>query len=83
MIQVSARKFKNNVGKFIKLSEKEDILIFKNGKAVAKLTAVSKNDKEIAYNRLLKMIKRSKPVTEHIDLKAMRKERLKRYDNIT
>ncbi|ADL08364.1 type II toxin-antitoxin system Phd/YefM family antitoxin [Thermosediminibacter oceani] len=83
MIQVSATEFKNNVGKFIKLSKKEDILILKNGKAVAKLTAVSKNDKEIAYDRLLEMIKRSKPVSEEIDLEAMREERLKRYDNIT
>ncbi|ERM90703.1 MULTISPECIES: type II toxin-antitoxin system Phd/YefM family antitoxin [Caldanaerobacter] len=83
MIQVSSTEFKNNVGKFLKLSEKEDILILKNGKPVAKLTAVSKNEKEIAYDRLLEMIKKSKPVTEEIDLKAAREERLNKYDSAT
>ncbi|SFQ19703.1 type II toxin-antitoxin system Phd/YefM family antitoxin [Caldicoprobacter faecalis] len=83
MIQVSSTEFKNNVGRYIKLSEKEDILILRNGKVVAKLTAVSKNEKEIAYSRLLEMIKQSEPVTEDIDLDVMRKERLNKYDSIT
>jgi len=83
VIQVSATEFKNNVGKYIKLSEKEDILILRKGKAVAKLTSVSKNEKEIAYSRLLGMIKQSEPVTEEIDLDDIRKERLRKYDSIT
>jgi len=83
VIQVSATEFKNNVGKYIKLSEKEDILILRKGKAVAKLTAASKNEKEIAYSRLLSMIKQSEPVTEEIDLDDIRKERLRKYDSIT
>jgi len=83
VIQISATEFKNNVGKYIKLSEKEDILILRKGKAVAKLTSVSKNEKEIAYSRLLDMIKQSEPVTEEIDLDDIRKERLRKYDSIT
>jgi len=46
----------------------------RNGKAVAKITAASKNEKEIAYNRLIEMIKRSKPVTEEIELEVIREE---------
>lgn len=83
MIQISSTEFKNNVGKFLKLSEKEDILILRNGRAVAKITAASKNEKELAYNRLVEIIKKSKPVTENIELEVIREERLNRYDNIT
>lgn len=83
MIQVNSTEFKNHVGKFIKLSQSEDVLIVRNGKVVAKLTSASKSEKEIAYNRLMNMIKQSKPVTDDIDLKEVREERLNRYDNIT
>jgi antitoxin (DNA-binding transcriptional repressor) of toxin-antitoxin stability system len=83
MIQISSTEFKNNVGRFLKLSEKEDILVLKNGKAVAKITAASKNEKELAYNRLVEIIKKSKPITENIELEGIREERLNRYDNIT
>lgn len=82
MIQVSSTEFKNNVGKFLKLSQKEDILVIKNGRAVAKITAASKNEKELAYNRLLEIIKKSKPVTESSRLEHIREERLNRYDNL-
>lgn len=83
MIQISSTEFKNNVGRFLKLSEKEDILVLKNGKAVAKITAASKNEKELAYNRLVEIIKKSKPIAENIELEGIREERLNRYDNIT
>jgi antitoxin (DNA-binding transcriptional repressor) of toxin-antitoxin stability system len=83
MIQISSTEFKNNVGKFLKLSEKEDILVLKNGRAVAKITAASQNEKEIAYNRLIEIIRKSKPITEKIKFEGIREERLNRYDNIT
>ena len=83
MIQISATEFKNNVGKFLKLAGKEDILVLRNGRAVAKITATSKNEKELAYNRLMEIIKKSKPITEIIELEGIREERLNRYDNIT
>ena len=83
MIQISSTDLKNNVGKFLKLSEKEDILVLRNGRAVAKITAASKNEKELAYNRLMEIIKKSKPVKESVGLDVMREERLNRYDNIT
>jgi antitoxin (DNA-binding transcriptional repressor) of toxin-antitoxin stability system len=83
MIQVRSTEFKNNVGKFLKLSQKEDILIIRNGKAVAKISAASKNEKELAYNRLLEIIQKGKPITESVELESLREERLSKYDNIT
>lgn len=35
---VTATEFKTNIGKYLALVDKEDILITKNGKGVAKLT---------------------------------------------
>ena len=37
---VSATEFKSNIGKFLKLSQEEDVLIMRNGKLISKLTKI-------------------------------------------
>lgn len=39
MITATATEFKSNFGHYLKLVEKEDILITKNGKGIAKLSS--------------------------------------------
>lgn len=43
-MKVTSTDIKNNFGKYIRLAEKEDILITKNGKTVCRLTACSEDD---------------------------------------
>lgn len=42
---ISATEFKSNIGKFLKLSQQEDILIVKNGKLISKLTRIDDEEK--------------------------------------
>ena len=47
-MSITATEFKNNMGKYLALSAKEDIYISKNGKVVAKLTNPNKNRLQMA-----------------------------------
>lgn len=42
-MSITATEFKNNMGKYLPLSAKEDIYISKNGKVIAKLSNPNKN----------------------------------------
>ena len=42
-MSITATEFKNNMGKYLALSAKEDIYISKNGKVIAKLSNPNKN----------------------------------------
>lgn len=42
---VTATEFKSNIGKFLLLSQEEDILIMRNGKLVSKLVRAKPDDK--------------------------------------
>ncbi|QNB45636.1 type II toxin-antitoxin system prevent-host-death family antitoxin [Thermanaerosceptrum fracticalcis] len=44
---ITATEFKTNIGKYLKLAAKEDIIITKNGKRVAKLTNASEDKTDI------------------------------------
>jgi prevent-host-death family protein len=47
-VQISVSELKANAGKYVKMAEKEDIYITKNGKRLAKLTGVKAKKKEAA-----------------------------------
>lgn len=47
-MSITATEFKKNMGKYLDLSEHEDIYISRNGKVVAKLTNPNKNRLEMA-----------------------------------
>lgn len=47
-MSITATELKQNLGKYLLLSAKEDILITKNGKIVAKLTNPNQNKANVA-----------------------------------
>ena len=47
-MSITAKELKQNLGKYLLLSAKEDILITKNGKIVAKLTNPNQNKVNMA-----------------------------------
>ncbi len=47
-MSITATELKQNLGKYLLLSAKEDILITKNGKIVAKLTSPNQNKVNMA-----------------------------------
>ncbi len=51
-MSVTATEFKLNLGKYLKLAEKEDVYITKNGKVVAKLTNPNADRVETAKSLL-------------------------------
>lgn len=80
---VKATDIKNNFGKYIKLLDKEDIIVTKNGTPVAKISkhedwndagkvceqiaAYGYNGKKISYEEFIKMYERSDDRYEYID----------------
>lgn len=73
---VNATQFKNNVGRFLRLAQKEEVIITRNGKSVIKLVSIDKNETPIT-DSLVGAIKN----TGNIDLRKEREERTKKYDN--
>jgi prevent-host-death family protein len=71
---VTATEFKTNLGKYLTLSAREDVLITKNGRGVAKLVGVHKGEETTL--RSLRGILHGTDVTR----KSIREERLARYD---
>lgn len=72
---ITATEFKNNIGKYLAMVSKEDILITKNGKQVARLSAPKKNGEYVA-DRLVGII------PDHGETKeSIRAERLKKYES--
>lgn len=79
---INATEFKNRVGKYLEIANKEDIIILKNGKQVAKLISV---DRPLTPNveGLMGLIRKSPKVNKDIDLEQIREERLKKYESTT
>ena len=71
---VTATEFKSNLGRYLEMVEKEDIVITRNGKRIAKLTDAAKDKTDIL--RSLTGI-----VPSSVSLKQEREERLHRYEN--
>lgn len=79
---INATEFKNRVGKYLEIANKEDVIILKNGKQVAKLISV---DRPLTPNveGLLGLIRKSPNVNKDIDLEQIREERLRKYESHT
>ncbi len=73
---ITATEFKNNIGKYLSLVDKEEIIITKNGRQIAKLTDIKGGQKTLT-DSLIGIIPDSS-----LDLGDMRKERLSRHENI-
>ena len=72
---ITATEFKSNIGKYLSLADKTDIIITKNGRQIARLTKVSGDDQTLT-DSLLGVI----PDTG-LDLASVRRERLARHEN--
>lgn len=70
---VTATEFKTNLGKYLEMAVKQDILITKNGKNIARLTSPTVNKLAI-----LDSLVGAAPNTEPLDEQTMREERLSR-----
>ncbi len=70
---VTATELKNNMGKYLDLATKEDIIITKNGKRIAKLTSVTEDKMTIAKS-LIGIL------PSDITKEEAREERLKRHE---
>ena len=68
---ISATELKNNLGHYLEQAEKEDILITKNGKNIARLTSPN-----IDKLTLWKSILGSVPGGDDVDIRKARDERL-------
>lgn len=79
MIQITATDLKANLGKYLALAEKEDILITKSGKSVYRLSS-EKPDKVKAMESLFGIVPWN---GEDIDSKAFKSERLaEKYESL-
>ncbi len=45
-MKISATEFKSNIGRYLTLSQQEDVLIEKNGKLISKLTKIEDEGKQ-------------------------------------
>ena len=68
---VTATDFKNNIGKYISVSKKEDIIVTKNGKYIARLVGFEKSGTPLT-DSLIGVIR----CTGDIDLKKEQEERI-------
>ena len=72
---ITATELKTNIGKYLSLASKEDIIITKNGKSIAKLTNI--NEDKVAMAKSLFGI-----LPSDATLEQSREERLKRHERI-
>lgn len=72
---VSASEFKTNIGRYLSLVAKEDVIITKNGKRVARLTQ-EREDKLTIAKSLIGML----PNT--ISEEEAKEEKYKRYESL-
>lgn len=70
---VTATELKNNLGKYLDLAAREDIIITKNGERVAKLTSATEDKMAIAKS-LIGIL------PSDVTLKEAKEERLKRHE---
>jgi len=72
---ITATEFKTNIGKYLTLAAKEEIIITKNGKSVAKLTHANEDKVEVAKS-LFNIL------PEDASLELAREERLSKHEGI-
>ena len=71
---ITATELKSNLGRYLELVDKEDIVITRNGKHIAKLTAAAKDRTDI-LSALIGI------VPSDVSLETVREERLRKYEN--
>lgn len=71
---VTATEFKTNFGKYLDMLLSEDIFITRNGKTIAKMV----NPNVSAVNAISGILADKLP--DHYDAKALREERLSKYE---
>lgn len=81
-MEITATEFKKNLGKYLELAEKEDIMITKNGKTIAVLKN-PKNDVAIKLAALEAFIGSALPPdgSPSCTLEEARDERLKKHES--
>lgn len=77
-MEITLTELKGNLGKYIVMSQKEDILVTKNGKIISRLTEPfsarkEKTEKQRIAKRLVGSIK-----SDYLSLDELRTERLSR-----
>lgn len=79
MIQITATDLKSNLGKYLALAEREDVIITKSGKSIAILSGI-KQDKVKDMESLFGIVPWN---GEDIDIKKCKAERLaKKYESL-
>ncbi|MEG6615176.1 type II toxin-antitoxin system prevent-host-death family antitoxin [Peptococcaceae bacterium 1198_IL3148] len=73
---VKSTEFKNNVGKFLQISQDEEVIILKNGKPISKLVSIKKEEAPLT-KELVGVLKHMGDIDED-ELKA---ERIKANDS--
>ncbi len=73
---ITATEFKNKVGKYLKAAQDEDVIISKNGRYIAKLSAVKENEYPATQN-LIGVFEKA----ANYSIEGARKERLKKYES--
>lgn len=71
---ITATEFKSNFGRYLEMVEKEDIVITRNGKRIARLTAASRDRSHIL--QALTGI-----VPADVSLETEKQERLRKYED--
>ncbi|MEL7656481.1 antitoxin Phd_YefM of type II toxin-antitoxin system [Desulfitobacterium sp. LBE] len=71
---ITATELKENMGKYLTLASEEEIIIMRNGKAVAKLSKVEDNKIEVAKSLFGILPKEA-------SLELAREERLKKHES--
>ena len=72
---ITATEFKTNIGKYLAIASKEDIIITKNGKSIAKLTNPLEDKIAVAHSLFGILPKDA-------SIEKAREERLKKHENI-
>ena len=73
---ITATEFKNKVGKYLKAARDEEIIISKNGRYIAKLTAI----KEYEYPATQSLVGVFEKAADY-SIEDAKKERLKKYES--
>ena len=73
---VTATDFKNKVGIYLKIAQKEDVIITKNGKYAARLTTAGKDEHPLTESLIGVFEKAAAYDTDNI-----KQERLKKYES--
>ncbi len=74
---ITATEFKNKVGKYLELAQKEEIIISRNGKYYAKLIAIDENEYP-ATTALTGVFEKA----ASYDPVQTKEERLKKHENL-